>query len=224
MMGLSVAVAQPVLAHQTETSEDIGVTLHIEPNDIPRAGEPSLTWFALTRRGGAIVPLASCDCVLTVQTVPDGQIVDEPPLEAVSAEGYDGIPGALITFPQIGAYELVLEGRPTTPDDFIPFEFQFDVTVATGASISPSTETPDSASEEIDTESAAVDDSGVGDLAEQQANASQENSVDTSSGDQQLSPETVAGPVIWAAVVGGILVAAIALWKFMQLNRSQQNN
>jgi hypothetical protein len=110
----------------------MGATLHIEPDDVPRAGEPSLAWFALTRRGGDIVPLAACDCDLTVYALPSNDVVAQPILEAVSAEGYDSLPGTFITFPQIGAYEIVLEGQPTTPGDFAPFEFQFEVTVATG--------------------------------------------------------------------------------------------
>ena len=56
----------PVVAHQVEVSKDVGATIHIEPNDTPRAGKSNLAWFALTRKGGKIIPLAQCKCELEV--------------------------------------------------------------------------------------------------------------------------------------------------------------
>lgn len=132
---LSAILAAPAAAHQVQIAGDIGGTLHIEPNDNPRAGEPSLTWFALTRQGGELIPLEACNCQLSIHTQPSKTIVQSPPLEPVSAEGYTGIPGAEITFPQVGSYELVLQGEPTTPEDFQPFELRFPVTVAAGQAI-----------------------------------------------------------------------------------------
>ncbi|MGB0564006.1 MAG: hypothetical protein ACPGVO_19730, partial [Spirulinaceae cyanobacterium] len=92
----------PVLAHQIELADGVGATLHIEPNDTPKAGEPSEVWFALTRRGGEIIPLADCDCTLTVysgsQTAAetdsetDTDPLLEPTLQPVAAEGYEAIP------------------------------------------------------------------------------------------------------------------------------------
>ena len=132
---LLLAFTMPVLAHQVDVSEEVGGTLHIEPNDFPRAGESSLAWFALTQKGGAVIPLTNCDCKLSIYVQPygigDGPI-EQPPLTAVSAEGYEGIPGAEITFPGVGAYELVLTGQPTTSADFTPFELRYEVTVAAG--------------------------------------------------------------------------------------------
>ena len=132
LFGLSAFVT-PVLAHQVEISGSVGATLHIEPNDTPRAGESNLTWFALTRRGGQTIPLASCNCRLAVYRQPlrpNSNPISQPALEAVSAEGYNGIPGANITFPRAGGYELVLKGRPVVSGDFAPFELRFPVTVA----------------------------------------------------------------------------------------------
>jgi hypothetical protein len=93
----------------------------------------SLSWFALTRRGGETVPLSACDCSLAIYSLPDNEQVASPVLESVSAEGYENIPGAQVTFPDVGAFELVLVGTPKTDGDFQPFEFHFEVTVATGA-------------------------------------------------------------------------------------------
>lgn len=153
--GVSILIVQiitspfPVLAHETEVSGEVGGTAHIEPNDNPQAGTPSLAWFALTRQGGKLIPLEACTCKLSLYAQPR-QAADtpiaEPSLRPVSAEGYQNVPGTDITFPQVGAYDLVLQGQSKTPNDFSPFELTFDVTVATGQSAAtpdtPVTPTP----------------------------------------------------------------------------------
>ncbi len=139
LIGLLVAlggafVNQPQpLAHEVELSNEVGGTLHIEPNDSPKAGTASLTWIALTRRGGQPIPLADCNCNLSVYAQPyspGDRPIQQPTLSATSAEGRTGIPSASITFPRAGAYELVLQGSPTAAGAFSPFELRFAVTVA----------------------------------------------------------------------------------------------
>ena len=142
-LGLGVAVAiasvavnrpeiHPANAHQVQVADDIGGTLHIEPDDRPRAGENVLMWFALTRRGGTPLHLEECDCAVQVFEQPllaGATPVASPTLEPVEAENYTGIPGANLTFPDIGAYTIVISGAPMAADDFQPFELSFDVTV-----------------------------------------------------------------------------------------------
>lgn len=133
------AVIPDAIAHQVELAEDVGGTLHIEPSDTPRAGEAVLAWVALTRRGGAIIPLAECDCTLDIYTRsgPDEPILS-PAMVEVEAESYQGIPGAEFTFPEVGAYQLVINGSPKASESvsaFAPFELAFDVTVAAGQAI-----------------------------------------------------------------------------------------
>ena len=135
-------------AHQVEIVADVGATLHIEPNDTPRAGEEVLAWFALTRKGGETIPLAACDCQLAVHAQPKGDAASlTPTLSAVDAEGYEDIPGARFTFPAVGAYTLVIDGSPKQADDFTPFKLDFDVTVAAGqpAQSAPAETTNDTA-------------------------------------------------------------------------------
>ncbi len=128
-------IATPASAHKVQLAEDVGGTLHIQPNDTPRAGESTLAWFALTRKGGGIIPLEQCNCQLSVysSTSASGSpLVLTPPLKAVSAERYQGIPGAEIQFPNPGAYQLQLSGTPKAGGNFQPFELSFEVTVAVG--------------------------------------------------------------------------------------------
>ncbi|WP_414563437.1 MULTISPECIES: hypothetical protein [unclassified Anabaena] len=134
-----ITTAHPISAHQVQIAADVGATLHIEPNDNPRSGEPTQAWFALTRKGGQAIPLTQCDCQLVVFAqphTPGEPALLEPSLEPVSAERYQGIPGAEITFPKPGIYQLQLSGKPVTGANFKPFQFEFDVTVAAGTTSS----------------------------------------------------------------------------------------
>jgi hypothetical protein len=143
-------ITPPAIAHQIQIDSDVGGTAHIEPNDAPRAGEPTLAWFALTRRGGINIPLADCDCQLTLYTLPEETAIATPELSPLSVEGYEDIPSATITFPSTGRYELVLQGAPlpTATSDFQAFELRFPVTVATVAPAAPApTPEPESAEE-----------------------------------------------------------------------------
>lgn len=124
----------PVFAHKVEIAKDVGGTLHIQPNDNPRAGEAVVAWFALTRKGGQVIPLKQCNCQLAIYTQPrssNSPALLKPPLKPVSAERYQGIPGAEITFPSPGTYQLQLSGQPAPGADFKPFQLKFNVTVAT---------------------------------------------------------------------------------------------
>ncbi len=145
----------PAAAHKVQTAADVGATLHLEPNDHPRAGEPAQTWFALTRKGGQIIPLEQCNCQLAVYSQPRSanSPLLQPPLSAISAEQYQGIPGAAIAFPKAGAYELELSGTPKAGEDFQPFKLTFGVTV-TGAAPTESpqaTQEPSSSADPRDT-------------------------------------------------------------------------
>ncbi len=132
---LYALIATPVNAHETERTSNVGATLHIEPDDSPRAGETALTWFALTQRGGKIISLKECNCQLALYSQPHKEgtaPLQQPQLKAVSVTRYQDIPGADITFPAAGAYELELTGKPKVGANFPPFKLEFDVAVAPG--------------------------------------------------------------------------------------------
>ncbi|WP_200892259.1 hypothetical protein [Aliterella atlantica] len=133
---LCASISLPVNAHETERTGNVGATLHIEPDDSPRAGETALTWFALTQRGGKIIPLEQCNCQLALYPKPHQEgtaPLQQPQLKAVSVSRYENIPGADITFPAAGAYELELTGAPKAGANFPAFKLEFDVNVAPGA-------------------------------------------------------------------------------------------
>lgn len=136
----NVTLLLPVSAHKAEIAEDVGGTLHIEPNDNPQAGKAALTRIALTRKGGQVLPLEQCNCQLAVYPEPHSEgspPLLKPLLKAVSAEGYEGIPGAEIVFPRAGIYELELSGTPKAGASFKPFQLNYEVTVAGGSAVPP---------------------------------------------------------------------------------------
>ncbi|NET61091.1 MAG: hypothetical protein F6K47_34685 [Symploca sp. SIO2E6] len=129
----------PATAHTLKTDADVGATFHLEPNHNPRAGEVATVWFALTRSGGQIIPLEQCNCQLAVYQqplTPEEPPLLQPPLKAISAEQYQGIPGAEVVFPQAGAYELELSGTPKSGADFQPFQLKYNVNVSAGKTVS----------------------------------------------------------------------------------------
>ncbi|BAZ91210.1 hypothetical protein NIES932_27170 [Raphidiopsis curvata NIES-932] len=135
---LTATFTNIVKAHTVKISNNIGATIHIEPNDRARAGEVASTWFALTQKGGKVVPLSDCNCHLAIYAQPHtlGEpALLEPPLKPMNVERYQGIPGAEITFPKPGVYELQLTGKPRTGGNWQPFELKFQVIVATGKPI-----------------------------------------------------------------------------------------
>lgn len=136
-----IALNRPAQAHQVQTSDTVGGTLHLEPNDTPRAQADTLIWLALTRRGGRVIPLEDCDCTLRIYQ--GDAMLAQPYLQPTSAEGYQDIPSATFTFPAVGTYTLVFEGRPVNEAEFDPFELAYDVTVAAAAPVAPQTTATD---------------------------------------------------------------------------------
>lgn len=138
LLVLSVTSISAASAHSVKISADVGGTLHIEPNDNPRAGEPAQAWFALTRKGGKAIALKECNCQLAIYAEPHSPgepALLEPSLKPVKAERYQGTPGAKIVFPKPGAYQLQLNGKPASGNGFQPFELKFAVTVAAGRAV-----------------------------------------------------------------------------------------
>jgi hypothetical protein len=129
---ISVLIAAPVAAHNVKVSGDVAATFHLEPGHNPKAGQRSQAWFALTRRGGTIIPLSQCNCQLAVYPEPfkaGSAPLMRPTLKAISAEQYRGIPGAEIVFPRAGSYQLELTGTAKNGATFRRFSLSYTVNV-----------------------------------------------------------------------------------------------
>jgi hypothetical protein len=131
IVSLLTVVSIPAIAHNVEISREVAATFHIEPNHNPQVNQPTTAWFALTRRGGSSIPLSQCNCTLQVYPVPstDGaKPLLKPALIPLNVEKYQEIPGAKITFPQVGAYELEISGT-AKDNSFSPFKLTYTVNV-----------------------------------------------------------------------------------------------
>lgn len=117
------------IAHEVRTSQEVGGTIHIEPNDRPVAGKKSTIWIALTKRGGEIIPYEKCNCRMEVRSLIDKNIKFEVSNSLSIIERYLGLPSLEVTFPQVGRYELKLSGSPKGDENFQPFELIFTTNV-----------------------------------------------------------------------------------------------
>ncbi|MBE9138463.1 hypothetical protein IQ254_14905 [Nodosilinea sp. LEGE 07088] len=132
---IGTLVVLPAQAHKTEISGNVAGTWHLEPNHSAKAGEPARVWVALTQQGGQLIPLDQCDCTLSVYRVSQtGEApIMQPTLTAMSPESFEDIPGAEITFPEVGEYSIVLTGSPRADATFSPFELSYTTVVAAGS-------------------------------------------------------------------------------------------
>lgn len=130
---IAIGATLPGFAHQVEIDRSVGGTLHVEPNDTPRAGETTIAWFALVKKGGEPIPLAACDCRLAMYLLPreaESEPLQVPELSPIDVGRDRGIPSAEVTFPAIGLYEFVLEGSSNGEMSFEPFSLSFEIAVA----------------------------------------------------------------------------------------------
>jgi hypothetical protein len=121
----------PLIAHTRQNTADVGVMIHLDPKDSPYAGRPTLTWFMLTRKNGEMISPASCNCRVAAYNSRNQAIATQLPLSAKPMPGHSKehqVIQTTITFPQPGAYKVLLTGR-SKDASFAPFEFQFPVIV-----------------------------------------------------------------------------------------------
>jgi hypothetical protein len=125
----TVTTSAGAIAHEVRTSQDVGGTIHIEPNDRPVAGKKTTIWVALTKRGGEIIPYGTCNCRMEVRSLSDRSIRFTVGNSLAIIERYLGFPSLQVTFPQVGRYELKLSGSAKNGEDFPPFELTFTTNV-----------------------------------------------------------------------------------------------
>jgi len=119
-------------AHQKLTStNDVGVMVHFDPDDLPYASKPAETWFMLMRRGGEVISPSNCNCNVAVYDARNRAIAQQLPLSTKPIEGHQKGHEAIltaITFPKAGVYTVILTGQ-SKDKSFAPFELTVPVTV-----------------------------------------------------------------------------------------------
>jgi hypothetical protein len=142
VLGVSLAPligVLPLEAHQQKmAANSVGAMIHLEPEDKPYAGKSTMTWFMLTRPGGAMIPAATCNCRVVAYAAGKSDsktksawMNDRLPLSMMDMAGHQKGHQAIrtnITFPKPGSYVVVLSGK-AKDGSFDPFEMKFPVTV-----------------------------------------------------------------------------------------------
>lgn len=193
-----------LIAHQTQINGAVGGTHHIEPDDLPRAGEPATAWFALVQANGDAIPLGDCDCAVALYGSPyraGDPAIASPPLKAISVEGQTDVPAIDIIFPQLGAYELVIRGQPRETATFSPFELRFPVTVAAGQAAP-----------------VAVEPTETSQTGTNQAETNQTGTNQTGTNQTGTSPASPGG---WVVGLGAIALVGVALVAIAYLTRKR---
>jgi hypothetical protein len=130
LLGLPVLLgsATPSIAHQQMSATDsVSAMVHLEPNDTPQAGTPSLTWVMLMNSDGSEIAPSSCACRLAIYDANDRRIAHHISLEETSVDG-EMMLATSLTFPEPGTYTLLLTAE-SSDDSFESFELKVPVTV-----------------------------------------------------------------------------------------------
>lgn len=200
-----------VLAHNVKTNVDVGVTFHIEPDHSPQTGQENQAWFALTRKGGELIPLAQCDCELNVYLESERNSREEPlftpDLISLSPEKYQNIPGANLTFSKPGIYQLELTGKPKETGDFMPFQVSYPVTVKASLSGLEGSQTKSSESSQVVDQNSTV-------VVEQVA----QSNPKLSDSEKAIKPNL---SIIIFLLIGvlAVSIGLISIWKKFSENR-----
>jgi hypothetical protein len=118
-------------AHQQQQASDVQTMIHLDPNDSPIVGKPTLTWFMLKRSNGDMIDPANCNCKITAYDANKKAIARHFPISTMQMEGHEQGHKALrttIIFPKRGSYTVVLSGQ-SRDKSFAPFELTFPVQV-----------------------------------------------------------------------------------------------
>ena len=113
-------------AHFLRMNEGIGVTLHVEPDDDPAAGEKTALTFDFKDSEGNF-QIKDCSCLVNI--FQDQQLIDTQLVEVVGEEGDVHIGRAWTTFPERGVYTIQIVGKPVIVDQFHSFMSSYDMRV-----------------------------------------------------------------------------------------------
>ncbi len=113
--------------HELAADKEVGALMHIEPNDDPKVGVSSKVWFDLVKKGGQKITLTECDCMFSIYKGTARTPVVTTKLTESKAEETKSVLSAQVTFPERGAYRLVLSGKPKGKKIFDPFTLRWTV-------------------------------------------------------------------------------------------------
>jgi hypothetical protein len=117
-------------AHILKIDGNIGVILHINPEDDPIAGEPSHFHLDFTDKTSQFRP-EECICTVDIYQE-DKKLYTLFPSDKGSVKNKNGF-SFIYTFPKKDIYRVILTGRPKRPNEFQSFSLTYDVRVGRDA-------------------------------------------------------------------------------------------
>lgn len=119
----------PAIAHQDQMSaiDSVSVMVHLDPDDTPQAGQPSLIWAMLMQPDGSELAPANCTCRIAIYNPNGERIAHHIALQEMVVEEQT-VMGTTMTFEEPGRYTLVVSGQ-ANDDSFEAFELTFPFTV-----------------------------------------------------------------------------------------------
>jgi hypothetical protein len=121
------ALISNVNAHILKTDGSIGIVLHVNPNDEPKASVESNIYIEITDKNKKF-DITKCDCKIRI-LLDDKEILSD----TLSQENQNidlNSPVFKFIFPQIGIYQIRLIGAATNNEDFQKFNINYDIRVA----------------------------------------------------------------------------------------------
>lgn len=117
---LTCMLGDTASAHVVENGKQVSAIMHIQPDDDPIAGKDTRLQFTFASSANAFA-VRNCDCSIIL-------VQGEQEVAHVSLIGTNTVGVAQVTFPQIGAYEVVLHGNPRDTS-FQPFTLTYTARV-----------------------------------------------------------------------------------------------
>lgn len=122
--------AVPVQAHFLAVDGSIGATLHIDPDDAPKAHSPATFFFDIADRTNKF-QLANCNCHVIISE--SGHVLSSNNL-AVTGFSQSSLS---FTFPGLDVYKIELIGKPEATGQFQPFTISWNIRVDQNAITNP---------------------------------------------------------------------------------------
>jgi hypothetical protein len=123
-----LSVTAPVQAHFLAIDGNIGVTLHVDPNDDPVANQPATFFFDVADKAGKFT-LANCTCQASL--LQNGKQIYT---QSIAATGFTQA-GFGYTFTSPGVYGVRLVGTPLTSNAFQPFTINWNIRAEPGQAV-----------------------------------------------------------------------------------------
>lgn len=109
---------QSAEAHFLATDGNIGAVLHVDPNDDPVAGTQASFFFEFKDKTNKFKP-QNCDCTFEIDE--NGKNIFSQPLFQNNSNPSLNNASVFYTFPQKDVYQVIIIGKPVTPNAFQSF-------------------------------------------------------------------------------------------------------